>query len=682
MNMQGKTTGEGGRYLVQEKLGEGAMGVVHLTLDQKLQKQVVLKMLKPEHVSSPKVRERFRNEALIQANLEHPNIVRALDIVEDGEFFGIVVEYVQGPSLEDHIAGEVRGPSELSRVIEVMGPVIEAVGFAHEHGVVHRDLKPANILIDRRRSPEWPRVTDFGIAKILSEAGARLTREGSVLGTPHYMPPEQLKGVLDLDGRADVYALGVILYQLASGQVPYGESTEYEVIHRVLSGERLPALAGAIDGIPEAFDELVQQATMPDRDARLPTADALLAGLRALANPATASSASKVSGGADMESSSTPAPGVQASQRAATIAPSGTPATSPPSSRSDAETAGKPTAAVTSGRRRPSWLVLVLVGVVVVAGASYVAWSSLSRASRTAVERIDPEAERLAKRATSGQSAKDLAEKDALELVAKARAEKEANDAAARAAKDNGRANANRRQPGGIDWVSLPAGSFVMGSRKGESDERPQHRVSLSSYALARSETTVGQYRTCVDAGSCSSPGTKGACNWGRTDRTDRPVNCVKWSQAKDFCAWVGGRLPTEAEWEYAARSGGRDQTYPWGNETPSCRRVIMHGGGEGCGRNRTRSVCSRSAGNTAQGLCDMLGNVWEWVADWYGESYYGDSPRDNPKGPTYGTHRGFRGGSWNLDKALFFRAANRGWYAPDSRSTRGGFRCAASSNH
>ena len=112
-------------------------------------------------------------------------------------------------------------------------------------------------------------------------------------------------------------------------------------------------------------------------------------------------------------------------------------------------------------------------------------------------------------------------------------------------------------------------------------------------------------------------------CNWNQSGRGDHPINCVSWNQARTFATWLGARLPTEAEWEYAARSGGENREYPWGDEEATCERAVVYeryqnpkDGNRGCGRDSTWAVCSKSAGNTEQGLCDMAGNVWEWVED------------------------------------------------------------------
>jgi formylglycine-generating enzyme required for sulfatase activity len=227
----------------------------------------------------------------------------------------------------------------------------------------------------------------------------------------------------------------------------------------------------------------------------------------------------------------------------------------------------------------------------------------------------------------------------------------------------------------GVEWVRIPGGTFRMGSKKGSKDERPPHSVALKAFEIARTETTVMQFRACVAAGACE-PTQKGKyCSYHRNDSELHPANCVDWSRAKAFCVWVGGRLPTEAEWEYAARSGGKDKLYPWGGDKATCKKAVMDQYREGCWKERTWPVCSKT-GTTEQGLCDMAGNSWEWVADWYDEGYYQTSPVEEPKGPPAGSFKAMRGGAYvSKDKGV--RTTGRAYAPPRYASDYYGFRCA-----
>ncbi len=232
------------------------------------------------------------------------------------------------------------------------------------------------------------------------------------------------------------------------------------------------------------------------------------------------------------------------------------------------------------------------------------------------------------------------------------------------------------RGKAGIEWVRMSGGSFQMGSIGGERDERPVRTVKLKSFAISKTEVTVGQYRACVQAGVCSAPLAFDECNWDKPDRDDHPINCVDWAQASTFAQWAGGRLPSEAEWEYAARSQGRQQTYPWGEAKADCSRAVMRDGEKrGCGRGDvTFPVCTRPEGNTAQGLCDMAGNAWEWVEDWYGP--YGEAPQDGGARTASAKHKVNRGGGCSSPAGLM-RTTGRYWGLPSDRFNCLGFRVA-----
>ncbi len=209
---------------------------------------------------------------------------------------------------------------------------------------------------------------------------------------------------------------------------------------------------------------------------------------------------------------------------------------------------------------------------------------------------------------------------------------------------------------------------------------RPVHSVTIPDFEMMRIEVTVAQYQACVDDGMCSEPKGSGSYfNWGVEGREDHPVNHVTWYQSKEYCAWAGGRLPTEAEWEYAARSKGQDIKYPWGDETATCDYAVMSGvNGMGCGRYSTWPVCSKTAGNTDQGLCDMAGNVWEWVEDdWHygytGAPDDGSAWVDEPRA----SHRASRGGAFSNPSPSHLWAAERSYDEPIRKGGNKGFRCA-----
>ncbi|MHA1962248.1 MAG: formylglycine-generating enzyme family protein [Candidatus Thorarchaeota archaeon] len=164
----------------------------------------------------------------------------------------------------------------------------------------------------------------------------------------------------------------------------------------------------------------------------------------------------------------------------------------------------------------------------------------------------------------------------------------------------------------------------MMGSDSGDSNEQPVHEVAVQSFEMTKSEVTVSQYRVCVDAGFCVEPSPDYLCNWEAVGTDDHPINCIDWDQASRFCQCAGGRLPSEAEWEYAARGGGQDILYPWGNEDATCEYAVMYDVEMRCGTERTWPVCSKTAGNTQHGLCDMAGNVWEWIRDSWHDNYQG----------------------------------------------------------
>ena len=210
-------------------------------------------------------------------------------------------------------------------------------------------------------------------------------------------------------------------------------------------------------------------------------------------------------------------------------------------------------------------------------------------------------------------------------------------------------------------------------------DEKPGKDRDLEAFEIDATEVTVGAFRDCVSSGGCMEPESGDSCNWGRPDRVWHPLNCVDWSQANAYCKWKGKRLPTEWEWEKAAR-GTDGRKYPWGDESADCdRAVIENEAGSACGQGRTTfEVGSKPSGISPYGLLEMAGNVWEWTSSTYYQS--ADQPVDKPPGQPSGQPSlvVVRGGSW-FDTARLARVSFRGKYAADTQIPSLGFRCALS---
>ncbi|TEU12485.1 MAG: formylglycine-generating enzyme family protein [Anaerolineales bacterium] len=215
--------------------------------------------------------------------------------------------------------------------------------------------------------------------------------------------------------------------------------------------------------------------------------------------------------------------------------------------------------------------------------------------------------------------------------------------------------------------VYVPAGEFTMGHDEGDSDEQPVHTVYLDAFYIDKTEVTNTQYRKCVEAGRCDTP--RKTTYYDNADYAQHPVVYVSWNDADAYCRWADKRLPTEAEWKKAAR-GTDGRTYPWG-EGLDCDHAQYSECAGG-----TVPVGSKPKGASPYGALDMVGNVWEWVADWYDPGYYSQSPGRNPPGPDSGERRVLRGGSWHSNQR-FARCAYRVGGNPRYWYFYVGFRCA-----
>src|ERR1041385_102422 len=252
-----------GRYRVLRKLGTGGMANVYLAEDQELGRRVAIKILDERHAADQQFVERFRREAKNAAGLSHPNIVSIYDRGEAEGTYYIAMEYLDGRSLKELILS--RGPAPMSVAVDYARQILSALRFAHRNGIVHRDIKPHNVLVD---GEGHVKVTDFGIAR----AGAsQMTEEGSIIGTAQYLSPEQARGT-QVDQTSDLYSLGIVLYEMLTGKVPFTGDSPVEIAMKHLSAtpEQLTTVR---PDIPKSLEHVALRALAKDPASRYQSAE-------------------------------------------------------------------------------------------------------------------------------------------------------------------------------------------------------------------------------------------------------------------------------------------------------------------------------------------------------------------------------------------------------------------------
>ena len=279
----------GDRYLVEIELGRGAASVVYRATDAALKRRVALKVLPPERAADAGTRERFRREAEIAARLSHPSIVPIHAVDERDGVAYVVMAFIDGESLEERLAREPR-PS-LGEVRRILGDMADALAYAHSRGIVHRDVTPANIMIEAETGR--PLLTDFGIARAAAEH-PRLTAVGIAIGTPAYMAPEQALGDREVDGRADIYALGVIGWQMVAGAAPFESPTTLGMLMKQVA-EPVPSLAARRPDVPFDLAAVIERAMAKSPDDRWDDAGALRDALRGVGTARSAPPAAPAS---------------------------------------------------------------------------------------------------------------------------------------------------------------------------------------------------------------------------------------------------------------------------------------------------------------------------------------------------------------------------------------------------
>ncbi|HUG93458.1 MAG TPA: bifunctional serine/threonine-protein kinase/formylglycine-generating enzyme family protein [Planctomycetaceae bacterium] len=711
-----------GRYLVREKLGSGGMGTVYLARDLKLDADVVIKAPHPVMIKDAAFAARFRQEIRSLVELSHPHVVKVMDVDEHEGLPFAVLQYLSGGSLEDRLF-DADGRPRVLEPAEVLGwieDVAEALDYIHARGYVHRDIKPANLLFD-----EHGRVYlgDFGIAKAVAATGTSgdtgLTGTGMAIGTAEYMAPETLlkeSAGKPYDGRVDQYALGVTVYECLCGRRPYS-GPNVAIVAVAMATTRAPMPHQIQPEIPELVSKAVAKSLLKDPEKRYANcqtfARTLLKAVRSAtgaANLTTARSGSATRVPAARERSSG-----SGSDRGSRVGPPPLPPKQPaPEPAADAGSGEAFPALIDTGPTRgrtigshPADTVQIQLTRRQVRIAAGIGAGLLGVVLLVLLVRSGggPEATSAGLRAGGGTAATG---ETAPGGVTAAGGDVPQAQAAQGDAASNGSARDAVTNSIGMTLVRIPAGEFLMGSpgseRLAQDQEKPQHRVQIpKAFYLGGHEVTQGEYRVVMGTNpSHFRPGGAGGAKLSGAEvnddsvkqarlrqltqqasadfaTSDFPVETVSWSDAVEFCRRLSSRpeeraagrsyrLPTEAEWEYACRAGTTASRYSGDDPAALGGHARFRDNAAG----RTAPVGSRPP--NPWGLYDMYGNVWEWCSDFYARDYYRASPTYNPQGPTTGTSRVLRGGSW-WDDAPFCRSANRDFYLPTYRDYEVGFR-------
>jgi serine/threonine protein kinase len=654
-----------GRYHILEQLGEGGMATVYKAYDTRLERDVAVKVIRIDLFGAAvieRILKRFEREARALARLSHPNIVHSNDYGEHNGIPFLVMDYLPGGTLKQKLGR----PIPWQAATRLLLPVAQALGYAHEHGIIHRDVKPSNILLTERGQLM---LTDFGIAKMLeSEETQTLTGTGVGVGTPEYMAPEQISNK-NVDQRADIYALGVVFFEMLTGRRPFEADTPLAVLVKQAS-EPLPRPRLFAPGLPEALEKVLIKALEKKPENRFQGMHEFEVALERLL---------AADDRAGIPAATTPP--VSQEARLVTVA-------QPEKMKPDKllGTSSYEIMPSMPGRTRKHlpwrqrWEIrlgiggagLVLFGLIMLLGL----WASgIMRPGKPAVSPAptwppDPTHTQASVVTISPtQTQVSMETPSPAELPTNTPVSPFMTSAP-------GIFRTWTRPADGMLMVYVSEGEFSMGNNDGDPEEKPVHTVSLDSYWIDQTEVTNAMYEKCVGAGTCRAPAflrsTTQKIYYGNSQYTDYPVIHVDWNQAQSYCRWAGARLPTEAEWEKAAR-GTDGRIYPWGNNAPS--KDLLNFNSDNLDTTR---VGSYPSGVSPYGALDMAGNVDEWVSDWYDAAYYAISPQNNPQGPSSGTERVLRSSSFG-QYWFGVRSSHRDSLIPDGLGPAFGFRCVRS---
>ena len=633
------------RYRVDEFIGGGGPGLVYKVRDLEMNTDLAMKVLNMDPELDSISATLFRREAKAYSALAHPNIVRYFGIEKYDDVYFMLLDYIDGDSLANILAKPGNRPFPGLETLVVYKAVCSALGYAHMNSVVHCDIKPGNILVDKGGKVY---LTDFGIARHMESTATDIGSAGTIA----YMAPEQFRQE-PVNAATDVYALGIVLFEMLVGQKPFrptdkstsGHSrTSRELLEEAHLSEEPPYPTKLRPEIPQAVSQVILKSLQKDPSKRYQSTGELFSALCLACGVRKEDVKDRIS------------------QKYVTGGSPPPPPRPPTDPRQPHESK--------QYRHPPIWFFalcfLVVTGVIL-----YLV--------------LSPPPPPLPPPAATQTSPLPLPS-PTYTVINEPPFGTATNIPTIPNPK---KTNTSPVSTDGMRMIYIPEGEFVMGSRNcsnARTYECPSHSVYLDSYWIDETEVTNEMYRKCETDRVCVPPKTQSSAShsyyYGNSQFSDYPVIYVDWYQANDYCQYVGKRLPSEAEWEKAAR-GDLEYSYPWG-DIFQCDygnfdddRVFdgdfVPGGPDCDGYTDTSPVGSYPGGESPYKVLDLSGNVWEWVQDYYG--YYDRSDDYNPSGPRSGIEVVLRGGSWTNDMDLArttFRAHNEKTFVNNDI----GFRC------